>query len=141
MKAAAANAFRHFVSTLVVVCVSVCCCQAQILTHGLTDASARGPVAETAAPSCCSGQCPSETGSDSDEPATPMRGCRVCCIKGSGLQTGPTLDLSQDVVALPPMPALVETLDRPASRVIAPEAAPPFVAPPTLLRLRCALVV
>jgi len=141
MSARVTSTFRQFVTTLVVVCLSVCCCQAQMLAHGDSDTQGGGPVEAAAASSCCSGQCASEADPESDEPAVPMRGCKTCCIKGSGLQTGPRLDIPETVVALPPVPEFVEVCVAPEMPVIAPEAAPPYVAPPTLWRLRCAMIV
>ncbi|MHC5114642.1 MAG: hypothetical protein ACYTGP_09465 [Planctomycetota bacterium] len=141
MRALAASTFRQLVTIIVVVCVSICCCQAQMLTYGASDAQGCGPVEMPAPPSCCSGQCATETDPDSDEPPVPAQACKICCIKGSGLKLAPTLDIAELVTALPPVPELVEFVALPETPVLVPEAMLPYVAPPTLLRLRCALLV
>ena len=126
---------QRLLAAMLAVCLSLCCCQARFLLHGL--AAADTTAADIVGASCCD-RCPGDD-APVDEPDIPVKGCQDCCIKGA-IQKDATLVLP-DVVA-PAPPALV--LDVPwTSRSIAPVRGEPrcVVEPQTLVRLHCALLV
>ncbi len=140
MRRLRSNHLREVVTFVLAMSVSVCCCQAHFLLHGFAaqdDMSAPAVAAESG--DCCT-NCDDAPGDD--RPSAPAKGCKSCCVKGSGLKDGVTLpppDIA-DVLAVTPAPPVLPAT--PAMFVAAQAAPPtPYVAPPTLLRLRCALIV
>lgn len=133
----AANRFRRLVAAVLILGLSICCCQAHLLFAGFSD-----PV--TVAISSCCEQCPGEEPADSqpDERPAPL-GCQACCAKGTGLEQSAVLALSAaDVLALLTLPAAIarSAPDRPEAlhRVDATDLR---IEPQTLVRMHCALIV
>ena len=128
---------RQTLTTVLVVCISVCCCQGQLLIEGLS-----GPDAITAAEAgCASAGCCAKPAEPQDAPKSPTRRCQSCCVKGTGLKaTSLTLPAPTVVFVHVHDPApLIATPPSVGSR--RPLEVTVCVDPPTLLRLHCALVV
>lgn len=131
-----------------IVCVSVCCCQARFLALAMTaDDQCGQEISATATTLCCAGNAANaDRTDDSGDRSTPVPcdGCTSCCIKAVNPYNGSV-----------ELPALVETGEvthtawhEPAT--LSPQVAdlpdsatrlPPGVAPPTLLSQCCALII
>jgi hypothetical protein len=126
------NLIRRLIVTTLVVCVSVCCCQAKAF-------AVDGPALDAcAASSCCSAGGEQDGGDQEPEPS----GCNACCIKGTGLKDV-RVALPALVATVVPYPAPVAMLapEAPARSVPRLDQSRLRVEPVTLLRLRCALIV
>ena len=139
----AASLTQRITAILMIACVSICCCHA----HSLTPAPAsEAPIASPDfAVACCGGCADGGAGDDGGAPVEPPEGCEICCVKGDGLKHGPPALPDSDLPAeTPALPALVVLLPPAATalRHVPPvDQAVLRVEPPTLLRLRCALLV
>lgn len=131
---------QRLIATVLVVSVSICCCQAQVLLHAPSDAAlAASCGAPGATPSCCT-----TPANDAPDDAPAGDGCQSCCLKGTGLKDAkPVLPDALPVVtptlaAVPTFAALpVDVTTLGATDV----ARRPHVPPTTLVRLHCALLV
>lgn len=131
---------QRFIATILVVSVSICCCQAKVLLHASSDQVAVSCGTTGATPSCCTPPAP-----DSSEDDTPGGdGCKSCCFKGTGLKDAKPV-LPKPVLIAIPMLATPATLVTPAVGVPAAcstdASQVPYFEPPTLVRLHCALLV
>jgi hypothetical protein len=133
-----ANLLHRIMVTTVVVCVSMCCCQAKLLAPC-------GPDLDAQADGCLAGSCcnagAEQDPADGDEDPSPSS-CAACCIKGTGLKDV-RVSLPVVVATVVPYPAPVALLtpDAPAPATWALDRTRLRQEPMTLLRLRCALVI
>lgn len=138
---------RKTIAPVLTVCLSVCCCQGQLLAQGASDTERQATrrSGDTGA-ACCPGrgdERPDDAPRDQD-PAPPLKACKAYCIKGTGLRNaGLTLAIATvDAAPIAAMPAaFVHVRDRGHHRPPGLNAAKRRVAPPTLLRLHCAMLV
>lgn len=125
---------------LLILSVSVCCCQARLLADSTNVTEAKCSAGSAGIPSCCAAQ-----STDENEQESPASNCCDCCLKATHVNTADAELLkftTADVTA-------ISTVTEIAVLVV-PEAAllhrNDFVIrysgdPPTLLRLRCALII
>ncbi len=136
---------QHLMVVLLVLSVSICCCDLHLVGSGIARAThqADAVAASNATVSCCS-NCTADGAGDESSPLPDNGGCTTCCIKGSGLKDiGVTL-LTGPITVVPyAVPAAPQLFDIPNAPKTALLLAAPrhHVEPPTLLRLRCALIV
>ena len=127
---------RLLITLLLAVWMPWCCCSIRAV---LASADPQSPCSATVNAACCCREAPA---SDSETPGDDECGQRVCCIRGLTLKIdwSPPVDqiglpapaLSEaDLAILPPMHRTAMTPDRGCRNVVTP----------TLLDLRCALLI
>ena len=142
MQHSTSNLVGRLIVAVLAVCVSICCCQAQLLLSRLSDTSPVNRLAASAAARCarCADKDPA-SGRDEAPPA-PAGGCQLCgCVKDIGPRdAGPVLADAR--VAMKTVSAL-PVLSPPPHHVQGPQRAMNQLRrqPPTLVRLHCALIV
>jgi hypothetical protein len=138
----------RFITLLVIVSVSVCCCKARFLAAGFGAEQHCGTIAAQTVPGCCS-HAPSDDSDRRDDedtsPKTPAGGCTLCCIKATNLDHGDDallkcLSSTSNAQVLWTVPAPQAAVEHVRQSGMA-EADGPAVPSPTLLRLHCALIV
>jgi hypothetical protein len=135
MKHLATNLTQQIITTTLVVCLSVCCCQGQILFDGMAGFDSEATAGCAAASCCVPSDLPNE-GSDG-----PTRRCQSCCVKGTGLKDTLLRLPATTIAFLPPSSSATPIALPELSAPQTPMAVITCVDPPTLLRLHCALVV
>ncbi|MHC4991820.1 MAG: hypothetical protein ACYTGC_12650 [Planctomycetota bacterium] len=130
---------RRLVAAMLAFSMIVCCCQAHFLVHGFSEGELDDSRAKVE--SCCSAeQCTSSEDDAPDEPEAPCGTC-TCCIKGLGVKGDTPVVLPLTIAALATAGS-VAPVSTPVTAGVRPlDDSRRIVTPPTLLRLRCALVV
>ena len=140
------NLVERVTAAVLTGCVSLCCCQAELLLAGLS-AHGTSPVCRLAAsapPHCAN--CPNDgPGGQDAAPPGPVRGCQLCwCVKGFGPKDAGAAprNLSLAITPVLSLPAgTVPSLPYHADGPHRAQVKHVRVQPPTLLRLHCALIV
>jgi hypothetical protein len=130
---------RLLVTSFLVAGVSLCCCQAHLISGILAGGPSPCPSTGEASGSCCAhaGEGTGEGRAPADDDAS--RCCGVCCLKwidkgGSAPMPAPQAQPLALVLAAPGLPPQASPPPHDATRRWA-------AGPPTLLRLHCALLV
>ena len=148
------NLLRQAITTVVVFSLLICCCQAHVLVR---DLSGDGEAADAvgSGPSCCESVASCQPdgdprsgseGSDDGERDKPGgKGCKSCCVKGSGLKDGAPVLLKAaadlTTLALPVNVTTLPGLDRSDCTPVVDATCCLRVEAMTLVRLHCALIV
>ena len=126
-----------WITALLVVSISICCCQTHLLLHGLSDTDDR--LSAAAASPCCD-RCAGEEADPPETPSPSPKGCQVCCIKGTGLKDHGAM-LPPGPMLMAPIPALLQVLASSCRTLPLSDCRGQIVEPRTLLSMHCALVV
>jgi hypothetical protein len=134
----ASNPLRRLVAVVTALSLLVCCCHAHFVMSCVP-----GSASPESASCCCAGCAEEAPAPPREVPGSLPEGCQVCCIKGSGQKDGGTVLLLGDAaMPAPALPAVlppgVESIPAARPRV---GLVPQGIAPPTLLRLHCALLI
>jgi hypothetical protein len=130
---------------MLILSVSICCCDLHTFAAGAAPTASHAATTKAAhcTSSCCSTGI-TDPADDDSSPDSDDGGCSTCCIKGSGLKDTGNALLNGPITVVPiAVPPATAFFDLPNPPMITRPAAPPrhHVDPPTLFRLRCALVV
>lgn len=136
---------QRMITMFLIAGVSVCCCQARVLLgSGNGENCCIEDVVEIELPSCCTEQTDAaceQTGTE-QSPVHPGDSCDCCCVKATVSPDGPSIESLGLTVACQSTSHAAIVVD--AGTFLPPDMMSErfdWFEPPTLLRLRCALIV